>query len=397
LASFFTCVSLVIGTPLGIRYYILHARTPQSVTLEVQRGPLRVTLAGRGEPIAIAEKRDGIPQSTTVATDFTSGRLVLRAPRTDGPIIAAVQLYDNTEIVLSSARSPRYPVSRLPHEIVLELRAGHVRIHIFDDGNRPTIATVRTPYGSVALVEGSYEVEVNAARAQVTVHAGQAEISGLNTLLEPAERAIMDAEGNNGPQPAAPNLVTDGDFVSPLEGIWSAYNKIDDPSEPAGEVQTATVEAIPAVIISRQGQGHAETGITQELNADVSSLRTLQLHLLLRVEEQDVPVCGSLGSECPVMVRIDYVDANGADQEWTQGFYWLPDPNMVNPTACSTCSTHNEHHQVPLDTWYAYLSPNLILQLSQGGQPPRLIKSIAIYASGHTYRATVAEVELIGQ
>ena len=67
LTSFFICIGLTVAVPLGIRYYASHAHIEQNVTLQVQRGPLRVTLAGRGEPVAIAEDRDDIPERTIVA------------------------------------------------------------------------------------------------------------------------------------------------------------------------------------------------------------------------------------------------------------------------------------------------------------------------------------------
>lgn len=402
LASFFICVILAIGTPLGIRYYILHARAPQSVTLEVQRGPLRAQLSGRGEFVSISETRDDIRERTIVATDSTLGRIVLRAPRANGPTVASVQLYNNTEVILSTARSPRYPASHLPHQITLDLRAGLVRIRVFDDGARPTVVRVQTPQGVAMLTRGRYEVTVNASRTELTVYDGTADLNKAEwtAQLRASERpecAVINGERIIGPLPYGSNLIANGDFAARVEETWSVYNRIDVAGESGGTVQATMIENIPAIVITRRGAGPAQTGITQELDTDVSALRSLRLHLLLRVEEQDVPLCGSLGSECPVMVRIDYVDANGIDQEWTQGFYALPDVNAVNPEVCVTCSTHNEHIRVPHGTWYAYLSSNLIPQLSRGGQPPRLIKAITIYASGHTYRAVVAEVELSGQ
>lgn len=403
LLSFFACVSLAVGTPLSIRHYILHARAPQSVALEVQQGPLRARLGGRGEFMSISATRDEIRERTIIATDSTLGRLVVRA-RTNGPVVASVQLYHNTELILSSARSPRYSASRLPHQITLDLKAGLVRIRVFDEANRPTAVTVRTPHGIATLLAGNYAIRVSTYQTEITAYcSGQADLSKGEwaTRLQPAgqpEHATMDNERIVGPVPFTSNLITNGDFVSPLEGTWNVYNKVDNPDEPEGNARTALIEGIPAVILARRGASHAETGTTQELNVDISGLRSLHLHLLLRVEEQDVPVCGSLGSECPVMVRLDYIDATGAAREWLQGFYALPDPNTPgNPTVCVTCTTRREHIRVPWNTWYAYLSSNLIPELSQNGQGPRSIKSITIYASGHTYQAAIAEVELIGQ
>lgn len=193
------------------------------------------------------------------------------------------------------------------------------------------------------------------------------------------------------------NLILNGDLAPPLTESWSSYNKdIEVEGQPLGQVQATEIDERPVIIIKREGIGHAETGIIQALDADVSGLDSLKLNLLLRVTDQTIPVCGTNGSECPMMVRIDYQDTNGADSEWIQGFYWQPNIRP-NPLFCTTCATRNEHIQVREGTWYPYLSPNLIPQLSQDGQAPTLIKSINIYASGHTYHSAITEVELIGE
>ena len=400
LLSFFTCVGLVVAVPLGIRWYVLNASVRQEVSLEVQRPPLSVTLPGRREPVAIAQDSDDIRERTVVHTDATSGRLVMHAPQDDPVIIATVQLYHDTKVVLLSARSPRFPASSLPHKVVLEVRAGHVRISVPGHQERPTVVEVRTTHGVATLTEGNYEVKVNTT-TEVTVRDGQADVisNGLVVRLGPAERATVGDERIVGPRPAARNLITNGDFQAPLGDGWRSYNKdIEIEGEPEGQVQRTEIDDQPVVVIEREGEGHVETGISQQLDADIRDFDFLQLYLLLRIKEHNVPVCGMYGSECPVMVRIDYRDAYGADREWLQGFYSLLDTSTPgNPHVCVTCSTRNEHIRVLEDTWYPYLSPNLIPLLSQDGQAPILIRSVTVYASGHTYSSAIAEVELVGQ
>jgi hypothetical protein len=402
LSSFFACIGLAFAVPLGIRHYILNARVAQNVTLEVQRGPLRVTLAGRGEQFAIDGERGDIPERTVVATDDTAGRLVVHAPQPEHPIIATVQLYESTQTVLVSARSPRFSASRLPHKVVLEVRAGRVRVSAANDDSRPTVVEVQTPHGLATLRGGRFTIEVNQETTHITVQEGIAEFTGLTGLtiqLEPAQRARATSDGVTGPLPAARDLIVNGDFANRLDTGWTSYSRdIQIEGESGGEVQRAEIEGGPVVVITRIGTGHAETGLSQRIGTDIRDFSFLQLHLLLRIDEHNVPVCGSLGSECPVMVRIAYEDTDGTDQEWLQGFYSLPDTSTPgNPSFCVTCSARNEHIQVPEDTWYSYDSPNLIPLMSQDDRAPVLIKSITVYASGHTYQSTVAEVELVGQ
>lgn len=402
LASFFTCIALSVATPLSIRWYIRNARIGQQVVLEVQKAPLSVTLAGRGRPISVAEDRDHIPEGTVIKTNSTSGRFVIYRPQNgEEPPLATLQIYNDTEATLTSAHSPRFVnTSHLPHQIGLDVKRGRVRINILGSDDRATVVRVETEHGYAVLNKGRFTIEVDRV-TQISVQEGVANIIGSehNSRLIAEECAIMEDGSITGPLPTARDMIVNGDFSEALENGWTQYNKdIQIEEEGNGTVEIVEVEGRPAAAIKRIGEGHAETGIRQQIDFDIRDFDLLQLYLLLRIEEQSLPVCGSEGSECPLMVRIDYKDAYGANREWLQGFYWLPNvEGSENPLVCRTCSTHSEHVRVPRNTWYAYLSPNLIPRLSQEGHPPTAIDGITIYSSGHTYHAVVAEVELIGQ
>jgi hypothetical protein len=393
LASFFICIGLAIAVPLGTRRYILRASVPQDVTIEVQRGPLRVTLAGRGEPVAIDEERDEIPEQTIVATDATAGRVVMHTPEADGPVIAAAQLYDNTEVVISSARSPRFSASRLPNRIRLEVRAGRVRIGASNEADRPTVVEVQTPHGTTTLVEGSYEVKVNGAATEVTVRDGQAAITNDTKdilPLGPAERATVSDDRVLGPLPAARDLIVNSDFQVPLKDGWITYTKQTDPKQPPGNVRITTDAGQTVAAFFRDGSNHAEVGIRQDINYDVRDFTWLELHLVVHIVSQDITGfggCGYLGSECPIIVRLDYKDIYGTDREWLHGFY------TGEPKENWLISWWAE--EVQQGTWYTYDSGNLMEQL--GNEPPDFIKSLTIYASGHSFNAMVTEVNLLAQ
>ena len=393
LASFFTCIGLAIAVPLGTRRYILRASVPQDVTIEIQRGPLRVTLAGRGEPVAIDEERDEIPEHTIVATDATAGRLVMHTPEADGPVIATAQLYDNTEVVISSARSPRFSASRLPNRIRLEVRAGRVRIGASNEADRPTVVEVQTPHGTTTLVEGSYEVKVNGTATEVTVRDGQAAITNGTKVvlpLSPAERATVSDERVVGPLPAARDLIVNSDFQVPLENGWITYTEQTAPEQPPGNVSITTDAGRTVAAFFRDGSNHAEVGIRQEINYDVRDFTWLELHLAVHIVSQDITGfggCGYLGSECPIIVRLDYKDIYGTDREWLHGFY------TGEPKEDWLISWWAE--EVQQGNWYTYDSGNLMEEL--GDEPPDSIKSLTIYASGHSFNAMVTEVNLLAQ
>lgn len=403
LASFFTCISLTVAVPLSVRWYVRNALVNQHVYLEVQRPPVSVTLAGRGRPISMAEDRGDIPAGTVVATNATSGRLVMRAPGGDnGDLLTMIQLYDHTEVVVASAQSPRFSASRLPHRVALEMKEGRVRINIPGDGGRATFVEVQTEQGESVLQEGRYTLEANDEITQLTVQEGLADLSGAvgKLHLSANERALIDEDGEiTGPLPAARNMLINGDFSEPLDEYWNRYSRdVQIEGESGGEVRNTELDGRSVVVIEREGDGHAETGIRQQIEKNIRDFTRLNLHLLLQVEGHDVPVCGSLGSECPVMVRVDYKDADGGEQEWLQGFYARRDSSYPgNPNFCVTCSHRNRHIRVPEDTWYTYESPNLIPIFSRNGRAPTSVEAVTVYASGHSYQSMVAEVELIGE
>jgi len=108
-------------------------------------------------------------------------------------------------------------------------------------------------------------------------------------------------------------------------------------------------------------------------------------------------ICGALGSECPLMIRIDYQDAAGSPLQWLQGFYYWIDPSVAtNPALCETCPPPRQNHeQHPSGVEFFYDSPNLIELLTQNGNPPASVNSISVYASGHSYDVQVSEIELL--
>jgi hypothetical protein len=97
--------------------------------------------------------------------------------------------------------------------------------------------------------------------------------------------------------------------------------------------------------------------------------------------------CGYLGSECPIILRIDYKDEHGTDREWIHGFY------SGEPADDWPVNWWSE--QIQVGTWQPYNSGNLMDELA--ATSPALIKSVTIYASGHSFQAMVTEVELLAQ
>jgi hypothetical protein len=344
-------------------------------------------------PVAVAENRDDVPEGTVIATDSTAGQLVLRAPQANPLVVVRVQLYDNTQVTLSRARSPRYASSDLPHSAALEVNHGRVRISVAGDDVRPTEVDVSTPHGEASLTRGSYEVKVNSQAMEVTVRTGRALVTdgaGGSLELGPAERGLVDQGIIRGPLPGARNLVFNGDFQQPLEPGWVLYDTQTDPEQPRAQARIVTDQEREAVDFFRDGVNHAEVGIAQEISYDVRDFTLLELHLAVRIDSQDIAGfggCGFLSSECPIIVLLAYKDTQGTDREWRHGFY-TGEPAEGWPLYPWT-------EQIPSGVWRTYDSGNLIDEFAD--TPPAVIQRLAIYASGHSFSARVTEVELLAQ
>lgn len=409
LVSFAACIGLVVGVPLATRWYLLYSHTGELVTLDVQEGTLLYTCPGAETPPAgVVSRQDDLCQgregAQVSAGPSDQGLLSIHPRTTLTATLASVQLYRGTRLSIQEARAPRFSLSPEPHRLVVRIETGRIRVYIPPNLERAVLLQIYTPQALVQLTDGSTYVEVNNQQSQVVVREGQAVVVALaNNTGMPVNRdqraVVPTGSGLSDIKPAERSLIADSDFREPLGTVWKSYSA--DPEidgESSGAASNIITEQGPAVELARVGTGHAETGIVQEVNRDISDFRSLQLHIVLRVLQQDVPVCGSQGTECPVMVRIDYVDEGGGMRSWLQGFYYLPDLNpKPNPEFCVTCNPRNPHVRSSSGVWYPYDSPNLIPILSELGPAPTTLKSVSVYASGHTYQSQIAEIELSGQ
>ena len=393
--ALFTCVALAIVVPLSVRGYFNDSTETALVTLEVQQGTALVRLPGAGEPIGVTTSRDNLPEGTAIRADNNvQALLTIRSPL-DKSILQTVQIYGSTDLDVKQARSPRFQISTQPHAVDLGMVGGRVRVNVVGDENRPLAARVLTPQAETALREGSYAFEVNNDETQVTVREGLAEVSAQGAVLElnPQQRTIVKLGG-----PAAGilsperNLVVNGNFRLPLTGTWETFSDRQNENENPGAVTIQTVNGQRSAVFDRTGTYHAATGMRQAINKDVRDFRTLKLSFVVRVLDQDVPLCGAVGSECPMMMQLDYKDADGTDRSFLQGFYARPDPNNVNPTYNTTSGSRNDHQRILSNVPYTYESDDLMEKLK-----PSQITALTFYASGHSYHSSVGQIELLGE
>lgn len=395
LISLLMCIGLAVSVPLAVGSIVNDSSETALMTLDVQQGTALVSRAGSAEPIGVTTSLANLPEGAAIRADENvQALLTIRSPH-DNSILGTVQIYGSTDLGITRAQVPRFQMSTRPHEINLLTNIGRVRVNVAGGDTRPIETTLTTPQARSTLQEGSYAFEVSNDETQVTVRDGLAQVSaqGETQDLSPQQRTVVKLNGPpSGVLSPERNLVINGNFRLPLSGTWEIYNDLQNPREQPGTVKIQTVGGQGSAVFERQGAYHAETGIRQPINRNVRDFASLRLHFVARVFDQDVPVCGQAGSECPLMLRLDYKDQDGTDRSFLQGFYTRQDGSGANPTYNTTSGSRNEHRRIPSNVAYTYDSANLMETLK-----PSQITAITFYASGHSYRSSVAEVELLGE
>lgn len=393
LLSFATCLALVIGTPLGMRTFINTARVRQPVVVEPQRGTPRLIREGRMVAEAVVGPANNIYPNSIVTTDEADhARLTCYAPGEDPIVVADVQIYNNTDVTFITGRSPRFQSSPLPHKVVLEVRTGRVRVTVGSAHERPTVVSLRTPHMEASLADGSYDIRISPALSEIAVRSGYAQVTseeGSSIQLGPSQRTIaLEDSSSLQALDGERNLLQNGNFEQGL-APWILYRERVQ-NEPGGDVEATIYDGRHVARFQRleEGLGHTEVGIRQELNHyDVRDFASLNMHLNVLILYQSLPGCGSLGSECPIILRIDYEDVQGTDRQYYHSFYAID-------VAPEDLLQEGEDEQIPYQRWYTFDSGNLIELLEP---PPAFIKEVRVYASGHAFDAMVTEVELLAQ
>jgi hypothetical protein len=400
-AAFFTFLLLCSSVVYLIQWFLWQSTVDLARDLAAARGTVTVTLPNTDEAIAVAEKRsDLVNDGTTIQTDSTSQAvLTFSHPKTGQPV-ASLVLFRDSEIVLTLAKAPRFGVNRSPYRIQISSPSGSSQVLILDNDPRSVEFEIISPQASTQMTEnGKYAVVVSEQNTRVTTYSGRALVIGSDERqgidLADDERVVITADGE-GPDilEAEQSILTNGDFTDLYENGWNFYND----REPPGTAQNVIVDGRTAVMIDRSQSnwpdetlGHGESGLVQFPDTDVSEYSYLEIQATFYIDEQSLSTCGVAGSECPLMIRIRYLDPNGQEQVFIHGFYAAHDPGLDFPTTCATCRA--EHERISFQSWYTYQSGNLITLAPT--QRPVHITELSFYASGHAYKIYVSEIALL--
>jgi len=418
------CVICVVSG-LGLNYFLLESTVPMQVALEVGRGTAGYLLSGDIDRNVAPQSGHYVTVHERISVDGQSQSvLYFRDNARNNRLIAAVTLKPGSSLMMTSAQMPRFEWSTVGYRVVLSRVSGEVDVYLPPGLDREPLVTLEADGTSGIVVyinqSGSYTVEVTPGHVRVFNRSGQAFIDSPTMaprLIPPGEYGEIQLEPESPQLVVAPspiNLLQPSRFeqldpVALAESNLSLSDLVwpwqcgDSQSPPPGRYEIGFPDGRPAIRLVRAdgAQSHGETGCSQAPwpsaeGIDVSGYNSLVVRASFYLEHQSLPLCGIQGSECPLMLQIDYkyTDAEGREQLniWYHGFYMRADPSRNDPARCLSC--YADHEQVYSGTWYVYESPNLLSIIPEAQRPSALLR-VRFYASGHEYDVYVGDVHVL--
>ena len=403
LAGFIAFLGMLVSIPIAVNWTIQEATRSLNIMVQANQGTVGV-LRSDGETVALftGDPAYEINAGSTVLTNAADQAFLLVNTPDNQSQAMRVQIYGNTHVSVDRAMAPRFSASSSNHEIDMTLNGGRLFIGVPEIGERDISVRMSTPQGVISFnQEGQYSISSSNTETLVAVLDGEATVTSAEaeiSLISDQRVALLSDGSISGPFGAERNLVTNGGFADGLsEWVGLAPNvEIADQSEVEVDVQMNGNE--PTLIFRRVGLGHADAGMRQIIGEDVTDYSSLSVAISMEVAEQSLGVCGQQGSECPLILRIEYVDMNGVDQIWQQGFFAVGEIGSTTPDVCVACPPPlNEHQRVPYKQLVFYESDNLMEKLRLLNAQPQQIKSLTLIASGHTFDTRVVDIALMAR
>ncbi|HET6445831.1 MAG TPA: hypothetical protein VFI27_14765 [candidate division Zixibacteria bacterium] len=401
LGGFSLCVGITIAVPIAVGRFIQSSTRSLTVEVQANQGTVGLVL-GDNETGALfaGDPAQTLNPNGSIITNATDQALLLVSTPDGDQLMARAQIYGNTTIAVERAAAPRFSSSSSVNTLNIVLTGGRLLLTIPRLEEISLNVGIEFPQGKTIIQEpGLYSILATNSETQFAVLQGEAEVVTEDDQLTLSldQRAIIPTgSGMVGPLDSERNIVTNGDFVNGFDEWVVITPNLELPDQPTVEIKIDNLDGEPILNFRRLGIGHADSGIRQIVDQDVTDFDDLRLALSMRISEQSLGVCGEQGSECPLFVRIDYEDVNGVDQTWLQGFYAQGTTGQNTPDVCVACPPPlNEHYRIPFGQLGFYESDNLLEKLGLQGILPRRIKSLTLIASGHTFDTEVVDVALL--
>lgn len=411
--------SSTFAITVGVYYFFFRSAIPLDVTIEVSRGTAGLVASDFSEQIIRDRLTNLRDRPSILSTDAQSQSTVSFRMIGDSdyhPVLATITLENSSSMTLTRASRPRFRWSDGIYWIELEDVSGELDVFVSRATDRPFVIQIHTSTGDIVRIDdpGRYSFMADDVEIRLATREGEASLLTTddtnNRLVTRGQEAIMII-GRSAPflTTSPENLLenslfafevpvegSEGDVVPPMR--WGCFDLPDSP--PNGRNVNDLWQGRPALRLLREdgAQSHGKTGCRQEFGTpgrDVAEYTYLELQTTFLINFQSLNDCGIDGSECPVMLLMDYIDVTGVARRWYQGFYYRHEPQTQYPAVCITCGqVYQQHRLISEQVWYTFETGNLF-DLLTPTERPVYISRFEFYAAGHQYDVFVSEVVLL--
>ncbi|MBC6955953.1 MAG: hypothetical protein J5J04_15715 [Anaerolineae bacterium] len=413
IASFIAFCVLVTVSALSLYNFLFKSTVPLAIYAEVSRGSLGITGADLREDVERGSRVISVGNFVRPNEQDSQGVIALRDPQMDDLFVGSVALIGaTTSTAVRSAERPRFEWGTSGYMATFGSAQGRFEVILAGGLPRSAELILRSTQGTQVRIRqaGRFEIEFRDETVTVFSHGGTA------SLIPPAQSVEYVITAGSGSEYSLPtgdlralvptfNLIQNSSFEdvmlqsdrnAPLN--WACNHTNVEVNAPRGTFTVQYQDGRSVLRMARtggalsNGETICQQGLARgEVWQDISQYETLNLIVELNIAYQSLPVCGFVGSECPLMVRIDYIDAKGELGELIFGFYSLPGPPERYAQTCESCRV--PHMRLREKSWYTFDSGNLLAGFPADLRPVA-ISRIRFYASGHEYDTRVSRLEL---
>lgn len=414
LGSFAMLCALCMGTSVAGYFFLFNSSVPLEAKIQTGRGTALLTDASFNEQgVRLFETITNRPSLISMDAQSQSSISFFTSSDNNRRLLAVVTLKQSSEARFTTGTMPRFSWSNGMYEIEWRDYTGKMDVFVINADRHPILMTIDAAAGARVQItrNGRYSLDSTDARLRVVNYGGEAIIYGTDRnknriVLDGQEGAFIYGIGEPVISAARRNLLINGAFTfdtiasdsqgesSYPPGRWGCTNLQDELPRGAFRVDYWEGRSALRLVRNNNASTHGETRCLQPLldeQANVGDYNYLEFTTTFLISYQSLSRCGIKGSECPLMLRLTYLDTSGVEREWFQGFYYAIDQQNDYPLRCLSCT--QDHLQIQSSVWYTFETGNLLNIIPPDSRPVR-ITQVEFYASGHQYDVFVSEVAL---
>lgn len=418
LISFLLFCGFCTFSVYGVYSFLFDSTMPLTAVAQASRNSIGITGIDLREDVERGARALPIGNIVRPTDTDAQGVITIQDPLLDNAFIASLTLFGDSTALFRTALRPRFDLGTQfdigvqHYSIEFSRASGAFEVLIADNLPRDLTFSIYTDLGArVVLSEsGWYAINVSGGTVTVESHGGTALIYGPGKPV-----GFSVTPGNGSEYTIATDVLR---ALPPLNNLLqnSEFDDVCDDSAceiavPAAWVCSHTIVPPRDEFVVEQQDGRnvlrlsrgdgatnaGETKCTQGLPEgqtwrDISTANQLRIRMSMYLNFQSLAVCGFAGTECPILVRLDYIDAQGDPGFLLYGFFATPGPSDPYDPTCPNCRL--PHTRVQEKTWYTFDSGNILAGFPIN-QRPVAISRLQFYSSGHQYDVRVGRVELL--